>query len=119
MPSPSTDLPDMLDVAIAAGVQARREKLGRRVRNHRIRMFIALGLAGFVAIFALAAYLIGDYAAARFCAMTGCVAVTFTFITGAAARKRAIEALRETDRPKMNLLEGNTGSVNRCYQDAK
>jgi hypothetical protein len=100
MSSPSTDLPDMLDVAIAASVQARREKLVRRVQNQKIRMLVALGLSGCVALFSLAAYLIGDYTAARFCAMTACVAFAFTVITGVAARKRAIEALRETDRPK-------------------
>jgi di/tricarboxylate transporter len=98
MPNPLTDTPDALDTAIAASLQARHEKLLRRARNQRIRMGIALALSGCVALFALAAYLIGDYAAARFCAMTACIAFAFTFITGAAARKRAVEALRETDR---------------------
>jgi hypothetical protein len=100
MPNPSADSPDQFVLATAASVQARREKLVRRVRNQRIRMFIALGLSGCVALFALAAYLIGDYAAARFCAMTACVVFGFTCITGLAARKRAVDALREAEQPK-------------------
>jgi hypothetical protein len=100
MPSPSTDLPDMLDEAIAASLQARREKLVRRVRNQRIRLLIALGLSGCVAIFALAAYLIGDHAAARSSAMTAYIVFAFTCITGLTARKRAVDALREAEEPK-------------------
>jgi hypothetical protein len=50
-------------------------------------MYIALGLSGCVALFALAAYLIGDYAAARSSAMTACIVFAFTCITGLAARK--------------------------------
>lgn len=49
MPSPSTDMLDALDVAIAASLQTRREKLLGRVRNQRIRVYIALGLSGCVA----------------------------------------------------------------------
>ena len=97
MPSPSTDIPNALDAAIAASLQSRREKLQRRVRNQRIRMLIALGLSGCVALFALAAYLIGDHAAARFCAMTAYLVFAFTCITGLAARKRAVDALRDAD----------------------
>jgi hypothetical protein len=100
MPIPLIDTPDTLDAATAVSVQARREKLVRRVRNQRIRMFIALGLSGCIALFALAAYLIGDHAATRFCALTACLTFAFTIITGAAARKRAVDALRETDQPK-------------------
>jgi hypothetical protein len=100
MPNPLTDIPDALDTAIAASLQARREKLVRRVRNQRIRMYVALGLSGCVALFALAAYLIGDYAAARFSAMTACIVFAFTCITGLAARKRAVDALREADQPR-------------------
>lgn len=100
MPNPLTDIPDALDAAIAASLQARREKLVRGVRNQRIRMGIALALSGCITLFALAAYLIGDYAAARFCAMSACIVFAFTIITGAAARKRAVDALRETDQPK-------------------
>jgi hypothetical protein len=96
MPSPLTHIPDALDAATAASLQVRRERLLRRARNQRIRMRIALGLSGCVALFALAAYLIGDYAAARSCAMTACVVLAFTCISGAAARKKAVEALRET-----------------------
>jgi hypothetical protein len=69
----------------------------RRVRNQKIRMAIALGLSGCIALFALAAHLIGDHAAARFCAMNACIVFAFTCIAGAAARKRAVEALREMD----------------------
>ena len=97
MPVPPTDTPQALDSAIAASLKTHRETQLRRVRNQKIRMFIALGLSGCVALFALAGYLIGDYAAARFCAMTACVSLAFTIISGAAARKRALEALRETD----------------------
>jgi len=100
MPIPLIDTPDTLDAATAVSVQARREKLVRRVRNQRIRMFIALGLSGCIALFALAAYLIGDHAATRFSALTACLTFAFTIITGAAARKRAVDALRETDQPK-------------------
>jgi hypothetical protein len=100
MPIPLIETPDALDAATAASLQARREKLVRGVRNQRIRMRIAFGLSGCVALFALAAYLIGDYAAARGCAMTACVVFAFTCISGAAARKKAVEALREADQPK-------------------
>jgi hypothetical protein len=100
MPSPSTDMLDTLDVAIAASLKARREKLVRRVRSQKIRMLIALGLSGCIALFALAAYRIGDYAAARGCALIAWVVFAFTCITGLAARKRAVDALREADRPQ-------------------
>jgi hypothetical protein len=99
MPSPLTDIPDALDAAIAASLQARREKLARRARNQRIRMRVALGLSGCIALFSLAAYLIGDYAAARFCAMAACVVFTFTLIAGVATRKKAVYESREMDRP--------------------
>jgi hypothetical protein len=101
---PSQDTPDMLDQLIAASLQSRREKLLRRVRNQRIRMRIALGLSVSVALLALAAYLIGDHAAARGCAMTACISFAFTCISGAAARKRAVDALRETDQRSACLL---------------
>jgi len=100
MPSPLTDIPDALEAAIAANLQTRREKLVRGVRNQRIRMRIALGWSGCVALFALAAYLIGDYAAARFCATTACVVFAFTYIAGIAAGKKAVEASREMDQSK-------------------
>jgi hypothetical protein len=99
MLSPLTDTPDALDLATAASLQARREKLLRGVRNQRIRMGIALALSGCIALFALAAYVIDDYAAARFCAMSACIVFAFTIITGSASRKRALDALRESDRP--------------------
>lgn len=97
MPIPLIETPDALDAAIAASLQTRHENLVRRVRNQRIRMFIALALSGCVALFALAAYLIGDYAAARFCAMSACIVFAFTCIAGLAARKRAVDALRQVD----------------------
>jgi hypothetical protein len=100
MPSPLTDLPDALDAAIAASLETRREKLVRRVRNQKIRLLIALGLSGCVALFALATYLIGDHAAARSLAMTAYLVFGFTCITGLAARKRTLDALREADQPK-------------------
>jgi hypothetical protein len=96
---PLIETPDALDAAIAASLQARREKAVRRVRNQRIRMWIALGLSGCIALIALTAFM-GDSAAARFCAMTACVSFAFTIITGAADRKRAVDALRETERLK-------------------
>ena len=99
MPSSSTVLPDMLDLAIAASLHARREELVRRVRTQKIRLLIALGLSGCVALFVLAAYLIGDHAAARSLAMTAYLVFTFTCIAGLAARKRALDALREADQP--------------------
>jgi hypothetical protein len=99
MPIPLIETPDALDAATAASLQARREKLARRVRNQRIRMRIALALSGCVALFALAAYRIGDYAAARFCAFTGCIVFAFAYVVGVAARKRAADALRAMDRP--------------------
>lgn len=92
-------MPDMLDVAIAAGQQARREKLVRRLRNQRIRTYIALGLSACVALLAVAAYLIHDHAAARSLGVTAYLVFTFTCITGLAARKRAADALGEADRP--------------------
>jgi hypothetical protein len=92
MPGTSTDIPNALDTATASCRQA------RRVRNQRIRTRIALGLSGCIALFALAAYLIGDYAAARFCATTACVLFAFVYIAGAAAREKAVDALRETNR---------------------
>ena len=97
---PSQDTHDVLDTLIATSLQARREKLVRRVRNQKIRLLIALGLSGCVALFACAAYLIGDHAATRFCAMTAYLVFTFTCITGLAARKRALDTLREADQPK-------------------
>jgi hypothetical protein len=96
---PSQHTPDKLDALIAASLQSRREKLQRRVQNQRIRLLIALGLSGCVALFAFAAYLIGDHAAARPLAMTAYLVFGFTCVTGLAARKRAVDALREADHP--------------------
>jgi hypothetical protein len=100
MNSPLTDIPVAMDAAIAASLQIRREKLVRRARNQRIRARIALGLSGCIALFALAAYLIGDYAAARSCTIMACAVLALTFIAGAATRKRAVDALGEADQPK-------------------
>jgi hypothetical protein len=100
MPIPLIDAVDLLDAATVASLQSRREKLVRRVRNQKTRLLIALGLSGCVALFALAAYLIGDHAAARSLAMTAYLVFTFTCIAGLAARKRALDALREADQPK-------------------
>jgi hypothetical protein len=100
MPIPLIDAVDLLDAATAASLQSRREKLVRRVRNQKIRLLIALGLSGCVALFALAAYRIGDHAAARSLAMIAYLVFTFTCITGLAARKRALDALREADQPQ-------------------
>jgi hypothetical protein len=99
MPTPLIETPDALDAAIAASIGARRERLIRGVRNQRIRLCIALGLSGCVALFALAAHLIGDHAAARFCALIAYLVFAFTCVVGAVARKRAVDAVRETDRP--------------------
>jgi hypothetical protein len=99
MPSPFTDLPDAFVAATTASLQAQREKLMRRVRNQRILMRIILGLSGCEALFALAAYLNGDYAVARFCAVTSCIVFAFAYIAGTAARKKAVDALREMDLP--------------------
>jgi uncharacterized membrane protein YbhN (UPF0104 family) len=99
MASLLTDTPAALDAAIAASLQSRREKAVRRLRNQKIRLLIALGLSVCVALFALAAYLIGDHAAARPLAMTAYLVFGFTCVTGLAARKRAADALREADQP--------------------
>jgi hypothetical protein len=96
---PTQDIPDILDTLIAASLQSRREKMQRRVCNQRIRMLTALGFSGCVALFALAASLIHDHAAARSLAMTGYLVFGFTCVTGLAARKRAVDALREADQP--------------------
>jgi hypothetical protein len=69
MPGPVSDLPDEFVAATTASLQTGREKLWRRVRNQKLRMPLTFRLSGCVALFALAAYLIGDYAAARFRAM--------------------------------------------------
>jgi hypothetical protein len=95
---PSQHTPDKLDALIAASLQSRREKLQRRAQNQKTRMLIALALSGCVALFALAAHLIGDHAAARSLAMTAYL-FGFTCVTGLAARKRAVDALREADHP--------------------
>ena len=96
---PGQDTLDVLDTLIATGLQARRGTLVRRVRNQKIRLLIALGLSGCVALLVLTAYLIGDHAAARSLATTAYLVFTFTCITGLAARKRALDALREADQP--------------------
>jgi hypothetical protein len=100
MPSSLTDLPDEFVVATMASLRARRDKLVRRVRIQRIGMRIVFGLSTCEALFALAAYLNGDYAAARFCAVAGCIVFVFAYIAGAAARKKALDALREADQPQ-------------------
>jgi hypothetical protein len=99
MPNPLTDLPDSFVAATAASLQAQREKLTRRVRIQRILMRIVFGLSACEALFALAAYLNGDYAAASFCAVMGCFVLAFAYIAQTAARKKAVDALRESDRP--------------------
>ena len=99
MPIPLIDAVDLLDAATAASLQSRREKLVRRVRNQKIRLLIALGLSGCVALFALAAYRIHDHAAIRSLAVTAYLVFTLTCITGLAARKRAADALQEADKP--------------------
>jgi hypothetical protein len=91
---------DTLDLAIAASFQSRREKLTRRLRIQTILVRLILGLSGCEALFALAAYLNGDYSAASFCAITGCIVFTFAYIAQIAARKKAVDALREADKSK-------------------
>jgi hypothetical protein len=88
MPMQPVDTPELLDAALAVSLQTRREKLVRAVRNQRILMRVAFGLSGCIAIFALAAYLIGDYAAARGCAKAACVTFALTYFAGMAARKK-------------------------------
>ena len=98
MPIPLIDAVDLLDAATAASLQSRREKLMRRLRIQNILVRVILGLSGCEALFAVAAYLIGDYAAARFCAVTGCILFAFAYIAQVAARKKTLDALREMDR---------------------
>ena len=99
MPDPVTNLPDEFVAATTATLKAQREKLTRRVRIHRILIRVILGLSACEALFSLAAYLNGDYVAARFCAITGCIVFAFAYIAQIAARKKAIDALRKTDKP--------------------
>jgi hypothetical protein len=99
MPIPMIKTPNALDEVVAASVQAQREKLMRRVRIQRILMRIVFGLSTCEALFALAAYLSGDYAAARFCALTSCVVFAFAYSAQISARKRALDALRATADP--------------------
>jgi hypothetical protein len=60
-------------------------------------MRVALGLSGCVALFALAAQLVDESKAAAFCVVTACEAFGLTYIACNAARKKAVDALRETD----------------------
>ena len=99
MPMQPIDTPELLDAALAVSLQTRREKLARAVRNQRILMRVAFGLSGCIAIFALAAYLIGDYAAARGCATAACVTFALTYFAGMAVRKNAAESLWKFDQP--------------------
>lgn len=92
-------MPDEFAEATAGSRLARQEKVRKRIRNQKIRMRTALGLSACVVLAAVAAYLIGDYAAARLCAMTACLLLALTLIAGAAARKNVANALREADRP--------------------
>jgi hypothetical protein len=94
---PSQDTPDLFDTLIAASLQSRREKLLRRVRMQKVLVRIVFGLSACEALFALAACLNGDYAAARFCAVTGCIVFAFAYIAQMDARKKAVDALREMD----------------------
>jgi hypothetical protein len=99
MPSPVTDLPDEFVAATMASLQAHRDKLIRRVRTQNILVRVIFGLTGCEALFALASYLNGDFAAARFCAAAGCIVFAFAYIAQTAARLKALEALRAIDRP--------------------
>jgi hypothetical protein len=99
MPDPVTNLPDEFVAATTATLKAQREKRTRRVRIHKILIRVILGLSACEALFALAVYLIHDYAAARFCAATGCIVFAFAYTAQIAARKKAIDALRQADQP--------------------
>jgi hypothetical protein len=98
MSSPLTNTSDSLDAEIAKDLAVRREKLVRGVRNQRIRARIGFGLSGCIVLFAGAAHLLGDSAAAVFCAVTACGSFGFSYVAGRAAHKRAVDALRQTDR---------------------
>ncbi len=89
--------PQEMDAALAASLKTRRERLQRAVRLQRIRMRISMGLSALIAIFALMAYLIGDLAAAKLCALIAVVTFVFAYVVGTAARKHAAEALRNFD----------------------
>jgi protein-S-isoprenylcysteine O-methyltransferase Ste14 len=97
MPNPLTDLPNEFVAATTASLQAQREKQARRVRMQRILVRIVFGLSACEALFALAAYLYGDHAAARFCAVTGCIVFALAYISQIAVRKKAVDAVREMD----------------------
>lgn len=60
MPSPLDDATQALDDAIAARRQTRYRKLLRAVRNQRIRTGVVFGLAVFMALITLAAFVTGD-----------------------------------------------------------
>jgi hypothetical protein len=100
MPGPLIDTPQALDTAIAASLESRREKLMRAVRSRRIRIRVAFGLSGCVALCALAEFLGGDPRAAAFSAMTACVTFSLTYIAGKAGRKKIVDSLREMDQSK-------------------
>jgi hypothetical protein len=70
MPEQLIETPQDIDAALAQSVQAGRERLVRRIRNQRIRTRVAFALSGCIGIFALAACVSGDYAAAARKSMT-------------------------------------------------
>ena len=88
MPNPVTDLPDEFVAASAASLPSRRQKLTRRLRTQKMLVHIVFGLSACEALFALAAYLNGDYSAAKFCAVKGCIVFAFAYIAQVAARKK-------------------------------
>jgi hypothetical protein len=95
MSSPLIDTPQALDLAIAASLQARREKLVRTIRNQRLRTRVGFGLCGCMALFALAAFFLADdHEAATIIAMMTCVVTGFTYVAGKAGPKKVIDSLR-------------------------
>jgi uncharacterized membrane protein YadS len=90
------DTPQALDVAIAANLQARREKLVRTIRNQRLRTGVGFGLCGCMALFALATFFLADdHEAATIIAIMTCVLAGFTYVAGKAGRKKEVDSLRE------------------------
>jgi hypothetical protein len=101
MTSSFINTPQALDAAIAAGREARREKLLRTVRNQRIRIRVVLAMSGCVAIGALAAFFLADdREAAAVIAMMAFVSAIFAIISGQAARKKVLESSRPTDQAR-------------------
>jgi uncharacterized membrane protein len=90
--------PQVLDEAIAASRQSRREKLLRSIRNQRIRTRVAFCLAACVVLSAFVAFFVArDLEAARLIFMAGTITAFITAVAGNAGRKKSLNLLQEMD----------------------